>query len=134
MEDLAESGGDRTHLRPRNAFGDLGDAQPFVDHLAGEVDVRAVGEDDDHLRDAELGDRAQLLKMRQAVDGLLDGKGDLPFDFLGREPGAMVLICTCTGVVSGKASMSSCDSDQAPSTMKTTRRPRRGSDFAATSR
>jgi hypothetical protein len=33
----------------------------------------------------------------------------------GPRPGAMVLTCTCTGVVSGKASMVSCDTDQRPS-------------------
>ena len=37
---------------------------------------------------------------------LFDRGGDLPLDFLGPRDGATVLICTCTGVVSGNASTS----------------------------
>ena len=38
----------------------------------------------------------------------------------GPSAGAMVLICTCTGVVSGKASMSRCWSETAPATAAAT--------------
>ena len=47
-------------------------AEPLVDELPGEVDVGAVLEGDDHLRQPELRDRAHLLQARQAADRLLD--------------------------------------------------------------
>ena len=45
VEDLAQARGDRAHLRPLDAGGQLDALQPLVDDLAGEVDVGAVLED-----------------------------------------------------------------------------------------
>ena len=57
MEDLAQPGGHRPHLRAaRCRCGSWTAAQPLVDHLPGEIDVGAVLEHDDHLRQAELRD------------------------------------------------------------------------------
>ena len=82
VKDLAQAGGDRSHLGPFHAGRQLDGGQPLVDQLAGEVDVGAVVEGDDHLRQAELRDRAELLQTGQPADGLLDREGDLPLDLL----------------------------------------------------
>jgi len=50
MEHLAQSRGDRSHLRALDAFGQLDCGQTLVDQLPGEVDVRAIFKDDHHLR------------------------------------------------------------------------------------
>ena len=68
VEDLAQAGGHRPHLGPRDALGDVHRGQPLVDELAGEVDVGAVLEGHHHLGQAELGHRAQLLQAGQAAD------------------------------------------------------------------
>ena len=63
VEDLAQA---RWRPAPSSAArcpsGSSTVAEPLVDQLAGEVDVGAVLEGDDDLRQAELGDRAQLLQ------------------------------------------------------------------------
>ena len=85
MEDFAQAGRHRPHLRPFDALRHFDRRQPFVDELAGEVDVGAVLEGHHHLRQPELRDRPQLLQARQAADRLLDGKRDLLLDFFGPE-------------------------------------------------
>src|SRR5262249_48537976 len=57
VENLAQSGRDRPHLRPGDAGGEFDGIQTLGDDLAGEVDVGAVAEVDDHLRQTELRDR-----------------------------------------------------------------------------
>ena len=52
--------------------GQLDRGQPLVDQLAGEVDVGAVLERHDDLRQAELRDRAHALQAGQAAERLLD--------------------------------------------------------------
>ncbi len=56
--------------------------QAFGDELAAEVDIGAVFERDDHLREAELRDRAHHLQAWQTAQRLFDGKRDPLFDFL----------------------------------------------------
>ena len=52
----------------------------------------------------------------QAADGQLDGQRDLRLGLLRvRGRGTTVLICTCTGVVSGKASIGSDSRARTPS-------------------
>ena len=85
VEHFAQARGDRPHLRTLDAFGQLDRAQPLVDQLPGEIDVDAVFEDHHHLREAELGDRAQIFQTGQTADRLLDREGDLPLDLLGRQ-------------------------------------------------
>ena len=84
VEDLTEAGRDRSHLRPADALGQLDSRQPLGEELAGEVDVGPIGEDHGDLGQAGLADRIHALDARQARDGLLDRRGDLPFDLLGR--------------------------------------------------
>ena len=87
MEDLAQTGGDRPHLRPWSSLRESpGSRRPLVDLLAGEVDVGAVFEGHDHLGQAETVTRAHLLQTRQSAERLLDREGDLPLDLLGGQP------------------------------------------------
>src|SRR6185436_19094753 len=44
-----------------------------------------VGEDERHLREAELRDRSQLREPLETGERLLDGEGQLPLDFRGRQ-------------------------------------------------
>ena len=53
--------------------------------MACEVQVRAVLEADDDLREAEFGNAAEFRQLRQARERLLDRRGDLPFHFLRPE-------------------------------------------------
>ena len=68
VKDLAQPGRDRSHRRPLDAGGQFDRRQPFVDQLPGEVDVGAVLERDDDLRQPELGDRTQFLQVGQPAD------------------------------------------------------------------
>ena len=102
--DLAEAGGDRPHRRPLDALGELGLAQALVDLLPGEVDVGPVLEDGDDLREAELRDGADLLEPFKPPRACSTGKVICRSTSSGDSSGATVLIWTCTGVVSGKAS------------------------------
>ena len=56
--------------------------EPLVHELAGEVDARVVGEDHRDLRQAELRDGAQVLRVRKAGKCDLDGRSDLPLHLL----------------------------------------------------
>ena len=60
-------------------------AQALVDHLPGEINVGAVLEDDDHLREAELRDGPDGLEAGHPAQHLLDGEGDLLLDLLRAE-------------------------------------------------
>ena len=81
LEDLAERGAERAELRVAMTDGDpplrLGEA--FRHELAGEHDVGPLTEDDRHQRDAEPGDAANLLDLRQSAHRQLDGVGDVAF-------------------------------------------------------
>jgi hypothetical protein len=79
----------------------------LVDQLAREVDVGAVLEDHGDLRQAVARQRARLLQARQAGHHVLEREGDALLGFQRRIAGAAVLICTCTLVMSGTASMGS---------------------------
>jgi hypothetical protein len=92
-------------------------AQAFVDLLAGEVDVGAVLEDGDDLREAELRDAPELGEAFQAAEGVLDRKEMSRSTSSGESSGATVLIWTWTGVVSGKASSGRRVADLTPATM-----------------
>ena len=70
-----------------HAVGHLGVGQPLGDLLAREVDVDAVLEGQDHLRQAERGDRSLHKHVRHAEQRALDGDGDLLLDLLGGLPG-----------------------------------------------
>ena len=85
MKDFPKARRDRPHLRALDALGEFHDAQTLVDKLPGEVDVGSIVEGDDHLRQAELGDRTHIFQARQPADRLFDRQGDLPFDLLGGE-------------------------------------------------
>ena len=50
MKDFAQSRGDRPHFWPFDANRQINGSNPFVDQLAGEIDVRSILEDDDNLR------------------------------------------------------------------------------------
>ena len=65
--------------------GQLDRRQPLVDELPGEVDVGAVLERHDDLRQAELRDRPHALQAGQAADRLLDRKRDPLLDFFRPE-------------------------------------------------
>ena len=73
--------------RGRDPVGHLGVGQPLGDLLAREVDVDAVLEGDDHLREPERGDRALDEHVGHADQRALDGDGDLLLDLLGGLPG-----------------------------------------------
>ncbi len=61
LEDLAQAGADRAQLRLRaHRQLLLGALEALEDLLAGEVDVGVVIEDHDHLREAGLGEGADL--------------------------------------------------------------------------
>ena len=82
-EDLAQPCGNGPHLWFPKPFGDLfaRQLQPFVDQLAGEVNVGAVLKVDIDHRQAEVRYGTDLLEIGQAVHGHLDGVGDVLFDF-----------------------------------------------------
>ncbi len=90
LEDLSESGAGRPQLRlhaGRELL--LRPLDPLEDLLAREVDVGVVVEDDDHLREAGLGEGADLGHARHAAHLLLDRIGDLLFDVGRGEPGGL---------------------------------------------
>jgi hypothetical protein len=82
VQDLAQARGDRPHFR-LHARRQVDRPQTLVDEIARRQDFRTVVESDDDLRQPELRSRANLRQVRQAADRLLNGKRDLPFDFLG---------------------------------------------------
>ena len=89
-EDLAEAGGDRPHRgldAGRQLLARLLEA--LVDELAGEVDVRAVLEDDRDLRQAVARERARVVESRQAGHRGLDREGDALLDFERRVAGRL---------------------------------------------
>ena len=65
----------------------LGLLQPFVDEIAGPVDIGAVREDDRHLRQAVAGQRARVLQVRQTGDCHFNKVGDALLDFERRITG-----------------------------------------------
>ena len=77
MEDLAQPGGDGAKLGPRDARRQLNGLQALGDELPRAVDARVVVEGGHDLREAELGDRADVIEPGQAADGQFDGNGDL---------------------------------------------------------
>ena len=81
MEHFAQAGGDRSHLRPLDAAGQFDRGEPFVDELPRKVNIDAVLERHDDLREAELRNRSHSLQARQAADGLLDRKRDPLLNF-----------------------------------------------------
>ncbi len=83
-EDFAQPGGDGAEFGG-HAFGKLPPRglKPFVDQLAREIDVGAIGEDDCDLAEPVAGDRAGVFKARHARDGRLDRKGDPLFGLQG---------------------------------------------------
>jgi hypothetical protein len=85
-EDFAETRGDRAHFR-LDTGGQLRARalQPFVDQLAGKIDVGAVLEDGRHLTEAVARDGARVLEPRQAGDRRLHGEGDPLFGFERRK-------------------------------------------------
>ncbi|MNX65858.1 hypothetical protein D3C86_969290 [compost metagenome] len=87
LEDLAHAGGDRAHGGP-HPFGHLAldVAEALGDELAREVDVHPVVEDDGDDREAELGGRANLVHLGQAVHLDLDGVSHQALDLGGGEP------------------------------------------------
>ena len=79
-----------------------------LDELAREVDVGAVLEDDRDLREPVARERARVLEPRQARERGLDRERDALLRLrAANSPGASVLICTCTFVMSGTASIGS---------------------------
>ena len=66
VKHLAEAGRHRPELRPLDAARQLHRVDALVDDLAREIDVGAVLEQDGHLREAELRDRAHLLESGQS--------------------------------------------------------------------
>jgi hypothetical protein len=98
--------------------------QPFADQLARAVEVRAFLEDAVDLRESELGERAQLRQTGDARHLVLDGERDELFDFLRRERGTAVLICTWTLVMSGTASIGSRSAETTVATPMPTRTTR----------
>jgi len=83
LEHLAESRRDRSECRGTDSRGELDHLQPFADDLAGPVEVRAVLERADDLREAEAGQRPDVGESGEPAHGLLDGEGDLRLDLEG---------------------------------------------------
>ncbi len=79
--DFAESCGDRSHLRPRDAFGQLYGLNTLHDQLACKIDVGPIVECNGDLREAELRDGSNFFETRKPRDRLLDRKCYLLFDF-----------------------------------------------------
>ncbi len=106
MEHLAQPRGDRGPAAdapdPRRQFHRL---QPLHDELPRLEDVDGVIECGDHLRQPELRDGAHVLQAGQAADGQFHRQVICASVSCGFKAAAVVLICTCTGVVSGKASI-----------------------------
>ena len=90
-------------------------AQPLADELAGAVEVGPLVEDDRDDGDAELGDRADLLDVRQPAHRPLDREREERLDLHRAQAGASVMTWTCTLVRSGTASIGRCRADQIPS-------------------
>ena len=61
----------------------------LVDELTREIDVRAVLEDDGHLRQAVARERTGVFEMRQAAHRGLDGEGDALLGFQRRVAGRL---------------------------------------------
>ena len=59
--------------------------QSFCHELPGQKDVGAFPEDNCHQRDAEPGDAADLLDVRQAAHGQFNGIGDRPLHLQRRK-------------------------------------------------
>ena len=90
LEDLAEAGADRPELgldARRQLLARHG--QALEDDLPRPVGVDAVLEDDDHLREPGLRERAHLLHPRQAAHHLLDGVAHALLDVDRGEPGRL---------------------------------------------
>ena len=85
--DFAHAAGDRSQLGLVHAglVGQFGDGQPLADQLAGAENVEAVLEDRVDLRQAKLGNRADLGQAGQSADHLLDRIGDLDLDLFGAQ-------------------------------------------------
>ena len=86
--DLAQTGGDRAHFG-RYAIGQvLGHAcQALADLLAGEKDIRLIGEDRRHLRETIAAKRTAIFEARNAGERSLDRERHLLFDQFGRKRG-----------------------------------------------
>ena len=84
-EHQPHAGRDRSQRRFAEPFRDLfpGLLEPFVDQLAGEVDIHSVFEVDVDDREAEVRNGTDVLDAGQAVHHRLDGIGDVGFDLLG---------------------------------------------------
>ena len=86
IENLAESGGDGREFGRETGGQILGHRlQTLAHELAHPQQVHMVVENHRDLRQPELGERAELLQPRQAAHLVLDGEGDLFFNFLRRE-------------------------------------------------
>ena len=81
VEHFAQAGGDRPILGRSMPAASSTVARRSLMSWRREVNIDAIFERDDHLRQAEFGNRSHFLQARQAADGLLDGKRDSLFDF-----------------------------------------------------
>ena len=120
MKDFAQPRGDRPHLGRSMPGGNLDVGQPLVDQLPGEVDIRAVVERDDDLRQAELR-HASAIRPSPGKPPMANSTGKVICRSIssGTSAAAGVLICTCTGVVSGKASKFIARTERSPATPTT---------------
>ena len=85
--DFTKTGGDRPHLRCAKSLGNLrrGTFDLLGNQLPRQVGPHGLIEDDGHQRDAELGDRSDLLHARQVGHLHLHRCGDVLLDLLRGE-------------------------------------------------
>ena len=88
MKHLPQAGGDRPHLRPGHPRRHLDGSEALIDELAGEVDVGAVTEGDDHHRQAEHAGAADVFEPRHPPHRQFHREGDLPLYLFGHHPGS----------------------------------------------
>ena len=85
VEDLAQPGGDRPEFRALDPCRQFHGGQALHDQLSRIVDWHIVAEGHHHLRQAELGDRADADQMRQAGNCQFHRHGQLFFDLFRPE-------------------------------------------------
>ncbi len=85
--DLAQAGRDRAQLGLDPAWQIVTHhGQPLKDEVPRKIRIHSVFEDHDHLRQAGLRQRSDLLHAGQARHLGLDGKSHQPLDLFGTEP------------------------------------------------
>ena len=114
VEHLAQARGDGAHFRAVDIFVQFDRSQPLVYQLAGEVDIGTVAKPTTTCEKPNFETDRMFSTRGNPLIACSIGKVMRCSTSSGPKAGAAVLICTCTGVVSGKASISRYPSEIVP--------------------